>query len=104
MKNDWAPAKPAKPSQAVRMTGVQNVGVFIREKLSQWLMLFSSQTFSRINTSTFSIPVILHTYLPMNMEQTECSETSAYKIRTPGNYPAESIPHSEHGENLKSGI
>ena len=32
-----------------------------------------------------------HTYLPMKMEQTECSETSAYKIRTPGNYPEERI-------------
>jgi len=26
----------------------------------------------------------------MKMEQTECSETSAYKIQTPGNYPEES--------------
>jgi len=25
------------------------------------------------------------------MEQTECSETSAYKIQTPGNYPEEII-------------
>jgi len=25
------------------------------------------------------------------MEQTECSETSAYKIQTPGNYPEENI-------------
>ena len=38
------------------------------------------------------------------MEQTECSETSAYKIQTPGNYPEESIQHSEHGESLKSTI
>jgi len=38
----------------------------------------------------------------MKMEQTECSETSAYKIQTPGNYPEESIQHSEHGESLKS--
>jgi hypothetical protein len=35
---------------------------------------------------------------------TECSETSAYKIQTPGNYPEESIQHSEHGESLKSRI
>jgi len=28
-------------------------------------------------------------YVPMKMEQTECSETSAYKIQTPGNYPEE---------------
>jgi len=34
----------------------------------------------------------------------QCSETSAYKIQTPGNYPEERIQHSEHGENLKSGI
>jgi hypothetical protein len=27
----------------------------------------------------------------MKMEQTECSETSAYKIQMPGNYPEESI-------------
>jgi len=31
------------------------------------------------------------------MEQTECSETSAYKIQTPGNYPEENIQHTEHG-------
>ena len=35
-----------------------------------------------------------HTYLPMKVEQTECSETAAYKIQTPGNYPEESIQHS----------
>jgi len=33
---------------------------------------------------------------------TECSETSAYKIQTPGNYLEESVQHSEHGESLKS--
>jgi hypothetical protein len=27
----------------------------------------------------------------MKMEQTECSETSAYKIQTPGNYSEENI-------------
>jgi hypothetical protein len=43
-----------------------------------------------------------HTYLPMKMEQTNCSETSACKIQTPGNYPEESIQHSEKGESLKS--
>jgi len=40
----------------------------------------------------------------MKMEQTECSETSAYKIQTPGNYPEENIQHIEHGESLKSRI
>ena len=37
----------------------------------------------------------------MKMEQKECSETSAYKIQVPGNYPEEGIQHSEHGESLK---
>jgi len=40
--------------------------------------------------------------LPLKMEQTECSETSAYKFHTPGNHPKESIQHSVHGESLKS--
>ena len=35
---------------------------------------------------------------------TECSETSAYEIQMPGNYPEESIEHSEHNESLKSRI
>ena len=38
----------------------------------------------------------------MKMEQTECSETSEYKTQMPGNYPEESIQHSEHGKSLKS--
>jgi len=61
-----------------------------------------SQTFCCINTPTFSTPVILHTYLPMRMEQTECSETLAYKIQMPRNYPEESVQHSEHVESFKS--
>jgi len=35
---------------------------------------------------------------------TECSKTLAYKIQMPGNYPEESIQHSEHGKSLKSRI
>jgi hypothetical protein len=46
---------------------------------------------------------ILHAYLPMKMEQTECSETWAYKFQTPGNYPEESIQQSEQDKSLKSG-
>jgi hypothetical protein len=38
----------------------------------------------------------------MKMEQIDCSETSAYEIQTPGNYPEENIKYSEHGESLKS--
>jgi hypothetical protein len=42
-------------------------------------------------------------HLPAYEDGTECSETSAYKIQTQGNYPEESRQHSEHGESLKSG-
>jgi hypothetical protein len=46
--------------------------------------------------------VILH--LPAYEDETVCSETSAYEIQTSGNYPEESIKHSEHVESLKSKI
>jgi hypothetical protein len=51
----------------------------------------SRQTFSPITTPTSSTSVILHTYPPMKMEQTECSEMLAYKIQMLWNYPEESI-------------
>ena len=35
--------------------------------------------------------VSFYSHLPAYEEGTECSETSAYKIQTPGNYPKESI-------------
>ena len=38
----------------------------------------------------------------MKMEQAECSETSAYKIQTPGDYPKENMQQAEHAESLKS--
>ena len=43
-----------------------------------------------------------NTHLPMKMEQTVCSKTSARKIQTLRYYPEERIQHSEHGESLKS--
>jgi len=39
--------------------------------------------------------------MPMKMEETECSETSAYNFQTPENYPKEGIQHTEQGESLK---
>jgi len=38
----------------------------------------------------------------MKTEQTNFSETWAYKIQTPGNYPEEIIQNTEHGDSLKS--
>jgi hypothetical protein len=39
----------------------------------------------------------------MKMEQIECSETSAYKIQTPGNHPEENIQQSRVVIGLLSG-
>jgi hypothetical protein len=53
--------------------------------------------------SEFYMPTFRNTlYVPAYEDGTACSETSAYKIQTPGNYPEESIQHSVHGESLKS--
>jgi hypothetical protein len=40
----------------------------------------------------------------MKMEETECSETLAFKLQTPGNNPEESIRHLKQGASLKSRI
>ena len=37
---------------------------------------------------------------PIKMEQTDSSETSAYTIQTPGNYPKERIQRVQNGFNL----
>ena len=64
---------------------------------SDWLRLFSSQTFSPINTPTISFRLLFLLTRPMKMELTECSETSVHKIQTPGNHPKGRIQHSEQG-------
>ena len=69
---------------------------------SNWLKLFSSQTFSCINTPTSSSWLFFLPTLPTKMEQTKCSETSAHKIQKPGNHPDDRIQHSEQGKSLKS--
>jgi hypothetical protein len=64
----------------------------------------------KLNPFSYNTPTFLnlihssHNRLPMKMEQTECSETSAHKIQTPGNNPEESIQRLEQGESLKSRI
>ena len=45
------------------------------------------------------VDVLLYFFLltpPKQMEQTECSEKSAYKIHTPGNHPKEIMQLSEN--------
>jgi len=40
----------------------------------------------------------------MKMEQTQCSETLAYKIQTLGNYPEESIQKSSYGSSRATSV
>jgi hypothetical protein len=71
--------------------------VLSREQITNFKLIappgsgyFSSQTFHVLYT-TFSTAVTLHTYSPMKMEQTEYSETLAFKLQTSGNNPKENI-------------
>ena len=49
-----------------------------------------------------SVPSSHFTPLPMKIELTEGSETSAYINQTPGNYPKGNLLYSVHGKSLKS--
>jgi hypothetical protein len=71
-------------------------------------MRFLDQAISEPNPFPYKypnklIPVILSAYTAYEGE-IECSETSEYKIQTPGNHPKVRIQRSEHGESLKSRI
>jgi hypothetical protein len=57
--------------------------------------------FSNLFPHYISPPLSLRIYSPMKMERTECSETLAFKLQTPGNNPKANIRHSKHGESLK---
>ena len=70
---------------------------------SDWLSIFSDQTFSRIYTPTFFTYLFFMSTRLWRWNR-QCSETLAYKIQSPGNYPEESVQNSEHGEILKSRI
>jgi len=63
----------------VCMTGLRKVGVFIQEKVRLFLHKYSN--FSQSSHTS---------HLPAYEDGTECSETSAYKIQRPRNYPEES--------------
>jgi hypothetical protein len=64
------------------------------KKILMGLNYFQPNPLSYVYPNYSQIQSLL-TYLPMKMEHTECSETSAYKIQTPGNYPEENIQHKK---------
>jgi len=77
------------PMVSMRAIALHNLFLYLHLPLpchppSNWLRLFSSQTFSRINTLTTSNLGLLHSYPPMKMGQTECSETLVHKFRCQG--------------------
>jgi len=73
-------------------------GLSFLRKFKVVIFLLGNSLASEFYTPTFRNTL----FLTMKMEQTECFETSAYKIQTPGNYPEENIQHTEHEESLKS--
>jgi hypothetical protein len=83
-------------------------GVFIPKRLkplsSHWSYHFPTTNLFGINTPhTRSSIILIH--LPMRMEPTESSETSAINVTwTPGTYPKDKKLQLEHGESLKSRI
>jgi hypothetical protein len=80
------------------MTKFENTLGSQREKI--WFE--NSQNFFRWLPRLISNLVIHH--LPAYEDGTECYETSAYKIQTPGNYPKENIQYTEQSESMKSRI
>jgi len=59
---------------------------------SHWLRHFPTTTPSGINTPHVPYQSFF-IHLPMKMEPIGCSETSAFRTQTPGNYPKENILH-----------
>jgi hypothetical protein len=53
-----------------------------------------------VYTTTLSKPSSFYTHLPAYEDGTECSETSAYKIQTPRNYPKELVQKVTKFANL----
>ena len=48
------------------------------------------------------LPLTYFIHLPMKMEPTVSSETSAVRTQAPGNYPKRNKLYLEHGESLKT--
>jgi hypothetical protein len=71
--------------------------LFFISKFRRVLNVFFWVTLQRLNFICRRFGTLclfhLHRRVGMKMKQTECSETSAYKIQTPGNYPEERIIH-----------
>ena len=55
-----------------------------------WRLYFICRRFGKLCS------IFIGGYLSAYEDGTECSETSAYKIQTPGNYAEESVQHLEH--------
>jgi len=82
--------RQAEPKKQVILFLISN----FRRVLDDVFFLLGNSPVSKIYMSTFwntLFHVHRRIYPPMNMERTDYSETQAYKVQTPGNYPEESI-------------
>ena len=93
----------SQPASEFYMPTFRNTLFHLHKQVGVKNDYFRAKTFSRINTPTF-LNLVHSSHLPAYENGKECSETSAYKIQTPGNYPEESIQYSEQVESLKSRI
>ena len=75
---------------------------FIFRRFGTLFSIFIGSVSRKNNRSEISSWLFFLLTLPMKIEQTECSETSIYKIEKPGNHAKERIQHSLQGESLKS--
>jgi hypothetical protein len=88
-----------RPSPSSRFNPPHNIGsgIQIIQLLREWGIVRENPGAGakpvHVQYPTFSTAVKLHANSPMKMEQTECSETLAFKLQTSGNNPEESIRH-----------
>jgi hypothetical protein len=75
-------------------------GFYVGHLLPQPVLSISHHTsqaarlfFEPFTALQISQPQSIHTYSPMNMEQTECSKTLTFKVQLPRNNPEENIWH-----------
>jgi len=59
---------------------------------------------TRYKYPTHILPLTYFIHLPMKMEPTVSSETSAIRTQTPGNYPKRNKLYLEHDGSLKTGM
>jgi hypothetical protein len=95
--------KPAASGQQVKVTWFISANNILFFLYYFWVIPRSLNAICRrfgklCSISIGGVGVFFHT---PNMNMEKCSETSEYKIQTPGNHPKLRTQHSEHGQSLQ---